>query len=250
MTETWLALAIRRPGPAWKQGYISAPSRTLEQIEGKVKHSAEGSLAGLFAVLDSTERQASWHFSHAQDGRLYQHYPLEAICWHAGLPGDRRLDTSLIGNATLIGEEHEGGGPGNYGEPLTEAQYQSSLYVSKEVRRLCPHVAASPPTLRRDLWEHGWLSNTSCPSGRIPWTRLIADLEGNDMTEEQWKLLQDTHHHVHVLIPGLLIAHEQSERNRYAQLRRDIAAIKTGGSGASPAQVLAMAKKALRDGGG
>lgn len=182
VAETWLSRAIRRPGPSWKQGYAGAPSRSLAQIEGEVKHSAEGPFAALMSELDRPDREASWHFSHAQTGNLYQHYPLESICWHAGLAGDRRIDTSLIGNATLIGEEHEGGGPGNVGEPLTESQYQSSLYVTTETRRLCPHVVASPPTLRRNLWEHGWLSSTSCPSGRIPWQRLLADLEADTMS--------------------------------------------------------------------
>lgn len=181
MAKTWLPFTIKSPGPSWKQGYPGATSRTLAQIEGEVKHSAEGSLQGLFGELDRADRTASWHFSLAKDGRVFQHYPLEAICWHTGLAGDRRVDTSLIGNATLIGEEHEGGGPGNYGEPLTEAQYAGSSRISQAVRDLCPRVGASPPTPRLNLWEHNWLSWTSCPSGRIPWTRLITDLEEDDM---------------------------------------------------------------------
>lgn len=185
MAGTWLPLAIKRLGPSWKQGYPSATSRSLAQIEGEIKHSAEGSLSALFSELDRPDRTASWTFSHAKDGRLFQHYPLEAITWHAGLAGDRRIDTSLIGNATLIGEEHEGGGPGNAGEPLTEAQYETSLYVSREVRQLCPHVAINPPTLRLNLWEHNWLSWTSCPSGRIPWQRLITDLEDDMATVKE-----------------------------------------------------------------
>ena len=34
--------------------------------------------------------------------------------------------------------------------------------------------------MRVNLWEHNWLTQTSCPSGRIPWDRLIADLQGGD----------------------------------------------------------------------
>ena len=260
MTRTWLARATVRIGPSWKQGYPSATSRTLAEIEGEVKHSAEGSLAGLFGELDRPDRTASWHFSIAKaDGGLFQHYPLEAICWHCGLPGDRRQDTSLIGNVTLIGEEHEGGGPGNYGEPLTEPQYQSSLYVTEEVRRLCLRVGANPPTLRLNLYEHRWLSWTSCPSDRIPWQRLIADLKEDDMafTEEDHRMLQTVHHMAKIVVPAehawiskQLKALETSNNARFVALRKQIAAIETGGSGASPAQVLAMAKKALKEGSG
>ena len=189
--ETWLPWAIRHPGPVQKVGYDGGATRSLAEIEGEVKHSSEGTLAGALAELAKLDRTASWHLTIAKTGVVYQHYPLEAITWHAGLPGDRRFDTSLLGNLTLIGEEYEGGGPGNMGEPLTAKQLETSIRVSEFVRTVCPHVAASPPTLRLNLWEHGWLSPTSCPSGRIPWDRIITALEPKEeeMTPEQEALL-------------------------------------------------------------
>lgn len=183
MMETWLPFAIRHPGPLGKTGYSGATGRTLAEIEGEVKHSSEGTLAGALAVLADPNRQASWHLTIAKTGLVYQHYPWEAVTWHAGLPGDRRIDTSLLGNLTLIGEEYEGGGPGKMGEPLTVKQLAASIRVSESVRRLCPRVAANPPTLRRNLWEHNWLSATSCPSGRIPWNAIIAALQEEEMDE-------------------------------------------------------------------
>lgn len=187
MAETWLPWCVKRPGPASKQGYPGIPSRTLAQIEGEVKHSAEGSLAATFAVLDNERRIASWHFTLAQNGLVYQHYPLEAITWHAGLPGDRRQDTSLIGNLTLIGEEHEG----VVGEPLTHAQLASSIRLSEDVRRLS--LGANPPLLRKNLFEHNWLSATNCPSGRIPWEKIIPALGGQEdsITMGQYEELKD-----------------------------------------------------------
>ena len=178
--ETWLTFAIKRPGPIVKTGYPGAEWRTLAEIEGEVKHSAEGSYSAAMGELDKLTRQASWHFTVCQDGNLYQHYPLESITWHAGLPGDRRQDTSLIGNLALVGVEHEGGGPNTPGEPLTEPQLQATLRLTREIRRLCPSVGA--PALRKNLWEHNWLSQTSCPSGRIPWPKF---LEEEDMTPEE-----------------------------------------------------------------
>lgn len=185
MSQTWLAFCTRRPGPARKQGYPGVAGRTLSQIEGEVKHSMEGYLAGALGVLDNLSRQASWHFSIPKSGPPLQHFPLEAIAWHAGLPGDRRVDTSLIGNLTLVGEEHEDY-PDNR---LNENQIHWSTRISKAVRQVSPHVAAAPPTLRVNLWEHRWLSATSCPSGLIPWAEII-----QRVTEEEEAMLLAVQH--------------------------------------------------------
>ena len=165
---TWLLFCARRPGPGWKTGYGTG-DRTLAQIEGVVDHSMEGSLTGAYGVLDGPA-YASWTFSIPKVGEPVQHYPLKKIPWHAGLPGDRRHDTSLIGNLTLIGKEHEG----RAGEPWTENQTYWSARIDVALRELCPAFGANPPTLRKNMWEHRWLSATSCPSGRNPWGAKFA----------------------------------------------------------------------------
>ncbi|KKN21879.1 hypothetical protein LCGC14_0921080 [marine sediment metagenome] len=165
---TWLSFCARRPGPSWKVGYGTG-DRTLDEIEGVVDHSEEGSQAGAYSVLDGPE-QSSWTFSLPKVGEPIQHYPLEQITWHAGLPGDRRHDTSLIGNLTLVGKEHEG----SAGEPWTANQLHWSAKIDVAVRALCPAFGANPPTLRKNMWEHRWLSATSCPSGRNPWNAKFA----------------------------------------------------------------------------
>jgi hypothetical protein len=124
-------------------------------------------------------------------GEPVQHYPLKSITWHAGLPGDRRQDTSLIGNLTLVGKEHEGVA----GEPWTENQIFWSAKIDVALRALCPAFGANPPTLRLNMWEHNWLSATSCPSGRNPWVEkftLINELE-DDMawTEAEKKHVEN-----------------------------------------------------------
>ena len=137
-------------------------------------------MAGLYSVLDGP-RQASWPFSLPKVGEPIQHYEIEKIAWHAGLPGDRRHDTSLIGNLTLIGKEHEGVA----GEPWTENQTYWSARIDVALRQLCPAFGANPPTLRLNMWEHNWLSSTSCPSGRNPWNAkfaLINEWEGEMAT--------------------------------------------------------------------
>jgi hypothetical protein len=140
-----------------------------------VDHSMEGSLAAAYSVLDGPQ-QSSWTFSLPKVGEPIQHYPLEKISWHAGLPGDRRQDTSLIGNLTLVGKEHEGVA----GEAWTANQLHWSAKIDVALRALCPAFGANPPTLRLNMWEHRELTATSCPSGRNPWAAkfaLINELE-------------------------------------------------------------------------
>lgn len=186
---TVLPQAQWRPGPAWKRGYGGTTWLPLTYKEGEVKHSAEGSVSAAFGVLDGP-RQSSWHFTLPKQPpvRFYQHYHLEDICWHCGLPGDESSDTSLIGNITLFGEEHEGVA----GEPLTAWQVENSTLLSLELRARCIKFRMNPPILRVNEWEHNWLSPapTACPSGRIPWMEIIARInaaEEGDMTSEELK---------------------------------------------------------------
>lgn len=163
-------LAIQRPGPAGKVW----PDRNA-QI-GSILHSMQGSLAGAFSVLDDVSlthdayRAASWPFSIAKDGTVYQHYPIEASPFHAG---------SHEGNRLLTGIEHEG----VPGEELTEAQFQSSY-------ALCVWLGQQGgyrPTRdqpARTLFEHNEWISTECPSGRIPWYRyvpLVPAQQGDDV---------------------------------------------------------------------
>ncbi len=165
---TWLSFCARRPGPPHKQGYGTG-DRTLAQIEGVVDHSAEGPLAAAMGVLDGP-RQSSWTFFLPKEREPLQHYSLKKITWHCGLPGDRRHDTSLIGNLTLVGKEYEG----IAGEPWTENQIWWSAKIDVAIRQLCPVFGANPPTLRLNQWEHRWLSATSCPSDRNLWEEKFA----------------------------------------------------------------------------
>ena len=185
---TWLSFCARRSGPEWKTGYGTG-DRTLGQIEGVVDHSMEGSLAAAYGVLDGPT-QASWTFSIPKVGEPAQHYSLQKIPWHAGIMGDRKQDTALIGNLTLVGKEHEG----KKGEPWTDNQIFWSARIDVALRELCPAFGANPPALRKNMWEHRWLSATSCPSGRNPWEekfKLINELE-DTMTDEEFARLART----------------------------------------------------------
>lgn len=177
MSETWLSWCEKIPGPAWKQGYFGIPNRPLSLIEGDVKHSAEGGWAALLNEINHPTRQSSWTFAVRKDGHVVQHYPLESVTWHCGKPGDLHTETELIGNAALVGIEHEG----RAGEPLTSKQIESTVRISRDLRALT-FAGANPPELAVNLWEHNWISNvTSCPSNRVPWDVILEQLEEEDM---------------------------------------------------------------------
>jgi uncharacterized coiled-coil protein SlyX len=123
---------------------------------GIVNHSAEG----YFGASPSSVMRArgnSWHLTIYRSGHVVQSYPLEALCWHAGSKANYRY----------IGIEHEG----KAGEPLTTAQLASSIKVNAEIARLRGWAS-----VRRGVtgFEHNDFMATSCPSGRIPWSKIEA----------------------------------------------------------------------------
>ena len=161
--------AVQKPGPA---GNVYPQMNT---IEGAVLHSAGGDWSSAYKPTDTMyQRQVSWHFSIFADGRVEQHYPIDTSCWHAG---------SGIENRRLVGIEHEGGGPSNPSEPLTEAQVKSSVALVLWIKE-----QAGWPDLARHvrLLEHGEVYSTSCPNGRIPWSRyaLPQPLPGGEFLPE------------------------------------------------------------------
>lgn len=149
--------AIWRPGPIEKTGY---PGVAVRQGKGAVLHSMEGPLAAGLGELDRLDRRASWHFSNPKSGTLLQHFETEAVTWHAGYEA----------NCRYIGIEHEG----VVGQVLTESQIANDVAL---LRWLAQQEGWSSFVRKGTLWEHREFMATSCPSNRIPWDRIIAELE-------------------------------------------------------------------------
>ncbi|GBD12534.1 hypothetical protein HRbin24_00542 [bacterium HR24] len=151
--------AIYRPGPAHKVGYGAL---TRSRKEGLVAHSMEGPLAAALAELDRPERQASWHFSVARGGEIYQHYDTDLVVWASG---------SLEANRRFVAVEHEGWA----GERLTPQQVEALARVIA----WCADVYGWKTIERQvTLWEHREMTRfgsapTACPSGRIPWPEVL-----------------------------------------------------------------------------
>jgi len=132
---------------------------------GLVAHSMEGSLAAAFGELDNPARQASWHFSAAKDGKIYQHIDTLNISYASG---------GYEANKRFWSIEHEG----KAGEPLTPAQ----LAATTELMRWLLGTYHLQPLRKVTLWEHREMtqfgsSATACPSGRIPWDVIIPQIQ-------------------------------------------------------------------------
>ena len=145
--------AVQMPGPpasVWPE---------VNACDGVICHSADGDWSPTYTPVDTMiQRGISWPFTVFKDGRVQQHYPLDASCWHAG---------SAVQNRLLVGIEHEG----KIGEPLTEAQTVASVALVRWIAQ----QAEWPRLARRvTLWEHNEVYQTTCPSGRIPWGRYTA----------------------------------------------------------------------------
>lgn len=165
MAETWIPWAVRDPAPADKR--YSAKNQLL----GIVLHSMEGTLAGARSRLMSQHRlpdgsytsysAASWHFSLAKGGTLYQHYPLEVSCWHAG---------NRLANTRFLGLELEG----TKNEPINLAQMETLARLLTDLRPILKIEWQRDPIAYRTMWLHREVATiahpnagpTACPSAR------------------------------------------------------------------------------------
>lgn len=166
----WLDWAIRLPGP------ISHTNSGSNSVKGVFMHSAEG-YAG--TLLDPNSPYGyngnhSWHLSNLMDGRVFQHYPFTARCWHA-----------TAANQEYIGVENEGDAPR---EPsLNQLQVANARRFIAELsnwKGWQPRRPAFNGDINYTLWEHNEVvkiggTPSLCPSGRIPWDLILAE---EDMT--------------------------------------------------------------------
>ena len=144
-------------------------------------HSAEGYAS---VLLDPSSQYGyngnhSWHLSNLMDGRLFQHYPLTARCWHG---------TAL--NQEYVGVENEGDAPKE--ASLNDAQVANARRFIPEIaewKGWNPRRPAYEGDTSHSLWEHNetvWLGGdaTACPSGRIPWDKILEDAMSQEETNE------------------------------------------------------------------
>lgn len=183
--DGWLDWAQRDPGPPDKR-YPQANAAI-----GYVPHSAVGYYPGWRSRLFSTERDpqnpgrysryaaASVHGWIETDGSVIQHYSFTASCWASG---------NAHANTSFAAFENAGGPPGNESQPLTDAQVAANVRIIRELAARggwAPRRPRSAGDRSATLYEHHecvtlWGGDpTACPSGRIPWARILAELGGD-----------------------------------------------------------------------
>lgn len=192
MDEQWCPFAIVRIGAQGldaKRGYpggvqglpdelkINAPKR------GEVKHDSTGPLSATLGVLDNHPIN-SWHFT--VDLEVYQHYPVDANCWHGN---DTDPDQDVRANIELVGVEHTrvNGQMALHPRQLELTGQLSKWLMETRGRPLAYRFPGyGPPASNAwELCEHNEVGNTptACPSGRIPWDEILRRLS---MPERDW----------------------------------------------------------------
>src|SRR3990167_4583682 len=187
-SQGWLSWAIKMPGRyASGKGFNAGTNA----VKGLVFHSAEGWAATLLSNTSQWgyyNAEYPWHLSNLLDGRLVQHFPFTARCWHGS-----------AFNNDYVGMEHEGVTPTDAnghalgpGPVLNAGQIANAQRVIADLgawKGWTPRRPNAVGDLTATLYEHRetvWFGGTStgCPNGRIPWDLILAT-EG-DMPEEHY----------------------------------------------------------------
>lgn len=216
--------------------------------------------------LAGTHRNASYTYFDSYLGFIFQLVPESEGAYAHGLEGKPEPDWSDGTNLNLqsFSLSFEG---------YTNTIHQTLLRGSPQWNAGVNLVAHRTKALGLNLdiaFQHKEVSDQRGDCGQWDQAAFIADVkakleEDDDMlTDEQHKMLQRMNHFVVKIVPEWekklvhLHAHGRSNRDRIITLhtkidalRKEVAAIGSGGGGgATPKEVFEAAKKALREGGG
>lgn len=145
--------------------------RNGKKIIAIVDHITAGTFPGCLSWLCNPNAKASAHYLINQKGEVYQLVREADTAWHAGgvnKPSWKLYDGTNP-NKYTIGIEHEG-----FDGTLTEAQYQATLQLHKE---LCEKY--NIPIDRDHIIGHYQIDSVNrpnCPGPNFPWARLMKDL--------------------------------------------------------------------------
>lgn len=159
------------------------PSPNFSSREGRkiiaiVDHITAGAFPGCLDWLKNPASQASAHYIITKLGRIIQLVKEGDKAWHAN-PANKpnwALYDGTNPNLYTIGIEHEG----QPGDAFTEAQYQSTLFLHKELT-----LKYKIPTDTDHIIGHYRIDSVNrpnCPGSGFPWDRLFNDLKGGPVT--------------------------------------------------------------------
>lgn len=186
VVDGWVREFTTYPGPKDK---VYSKKNTGQYI---INHSIVGSVQAALSRFTSTQRDSSGNYTpyaaasvmfiNPYVGVPIQMYPITASTWTSGGPE---------ANTSMWAVENEGGGVGNYSEPLNPNQV-ANLFLIKQLWEQVTKKVATRATFREHnevAAEYGY-SPTACPSNRIqPFYDALE--QEQDMTPEEVKAIVD-----------------------------------------------------------
>lgn len=160
----------------WAASPNFKPGRNGRKPIAIVDHITAGLMPGCLSWMRNPKSKASAHYLVCRDGRIFQMVKDEDTAYHAGAVNKPNwpLYNGTNPNYYTIGIEHEG----QPFEPLTDAQYQATLWLHK---MLCAKWGI--PITNNSIIGHYRIDSVNrpnCPGPKFPWTRLFNDLKGVD----------------------------------------------------------------------
>ena len=147
-----------------------------------VDHITAGLMPGCLQWMQNPSSKASAHYLITKDGRIIKLVKEEDTAWANGevrLP-DWPLYDNINPNLYTLSIEHE-----SKGEALTEAQYQATLWLHRQLIDRWQIPIDSDHIIGH--YRIDSVNRANCPGPNFPWDRLFKDLSGGVTVTEPWK---------------------------------------------------------------
>ena len=159
------------PSPNW--GYPRGTKGYIKRV-AIVDHVMDGFMVGTRSKFLNAASLASAHIGVSRKGEFEQYVDFDNAAWAHGKvnnPSWPLLIPNLNPNKYTISIEHEG----YSGQPLTEEQYQATLWLHKV---LCAayDIVPGPDTIIGH-YRIDSVNRANCPGPAFPFGRLLEDLE-------------------------------------------------------------------------
>jgi len=164
------------PTILWTPSPNFTPGRQGWSVEAIVLHMMQGTLRGTTAWFQQETSEVSAHYGVGKNGEIDKYVRTGDTAWHAGEviePTAKLVTTVHPGvnpNLWTVGVEHEG----MSGDPLTEPQYQASLWLLRQIRQQWRGIPAD----RDHILLHHEINarHAQCPGSGFPIARFMEDL--------------------------------------------------------------------------
>jgi len=168
----------------WSPTKNFSTGRSGKKIIGIVNHITSGAFPGCLSWLQNPAAKSSAHYIVTRTGAIYQLVKDEDTSWHAGIvnkPNWALYDGKTNPNKITIGIEHEGYGNNGGDGTLTEAQYQATLWLHKQL--IAKHGIVVDKDHIIGHYRIDSVNRPNCPGPNFPWTRLLGDLQNHVVKE-------------------------------------------------------------------